>query len=47
VPDRIDLVFAALFSVVGALLDYFVFWPRMRRAMESGAPGGGSVPTAS
>jgi len=38
VPDRIDLAFAALFSVVGAVLDYFVFWPRMRRAMESGVP---------
>ena len=38
-PDRVDLAFAVLFSAVGAALDYFVLWPRLRTMMASGAPG--------
>jgi membrane protease YdiL (CAAX protease family) len=38
-PDRVDLTFAVLFSVVGAALDYLVLWPRLRKMMASGAPG--------
>jgi len=38
-PNAVDLEFAVFFAVGGALLDYFVFMPRVRKAIESGRPG--------
>ena len=36
--QTVDYAFAVLFAVVVSLFEYFVFWPRFRDAIRSGAP---------
>lgn len=38
-PNAVDLVFAAFVFVAGALLDYFVLWPSLLRAVGRGDAG--------
>jgi len=38
-PNAVDLVFAAIVFVAGALLDYFVLWPYLLRKTSAGDAG--------
>ncbi|HEX2778125.1 MAG TPA: CPBP family intramembrane glutamic endopeptidase [Gemmatimonadaceae bacterium] len=38
-PDVLDVAYVALFTLVVLLFEHYYWWPRLRRRVESGAPG--------